>query len=476
MEAQSHSAQADYGVLVRRFSWLSLAWIVLFTSIAGFGISYFVLRTVIETEIRHQSRSIAEYLSGHLAAKTFGDPKAPDDAELLSVADYLYQFTHTTHIKLRAPDGRVVWSDIAELSAEREHTTPEFQEALAGKIGAHYEFSGNGGQGRASRPGYWFFPWVYEVYVPVTDGLGDVVGVAEIYQLPWQVLNVIAGRLAIIWAILFVSATIYLLLSTRLFSKLSGELLALQHDLEKGKRLAMVGQSVGMIMHDTRNLLGSIRFACARLAAALPANEKHGHLFRGIDQPLSLSFAMMNDLLDFASGKKTVLHCKEHQAGELLEDVRPMLDWICEPSSHRLNYEVPEHLTIYCDGDKLVHIVVNLVRNSANAMTKPGEITIEMAAAKDGVRLQVRDTGTGFEPELLATAFEPFVSGLRAPRPGLGLAIVRHLVERHGGHVHARNRPQGGAEVTLFFPGPESAQSSEVQKERESDSVGGKPP
>jgi two-component system sensor kinase FixL len=98
-----------------------------------------------------------------------------------------------------------------------------------------------------------------------------------------------------------------------------------------------------------------------------------------------------------------------------------------------------------------LHILVNLLRNAAESMTSPGEVTITATRDKGGVHMQVRDTGNGIPDALLPNLFEPFMSEPGKTRPGLGLAIIRDLVRRHGGEVTARNW-EHGAEFDLYFP------------------------
>jgi signal transduction histidine kinase len=76
-----------------------------------------------------------------------------------------------------------------------------------------------------------------------------------------------------------------------------------------------------------------------------------------------------------------------------------------------------------------------------------------MTARGEGDRaiLTVRDDGPGFDPRVLAHAFEPLVT-TRSKGTGLGLALVRGVVERHGGEANADNPSGGGARVTLVFP------------------------
>jgi signal transduction histidine kinase len=125
---------------------------------------------------------------------------------------------------------------------------------------------------------------------------------------------------------------------------------------------------------------------------------------------------------------------------------------------------VPEGLTVECDPDRMVQVLVNLVRNAADAVRAgaerrpPGAADaygrVDIAAAvstRDGsewVSLTVTDTGPGIDPDLLSRLFEPFVSTrLDAHGTGLGLAVAEGIVREHGGLLLARNRENGGGAV-----------------------------
>ncbi len=116
----------------------------------------------------------------------------------------------------------------------------------------------------------------------------------------------------------------------------------------------------------------------------------------------------------------------------------------------------PEARTIEADPAKLHDIVRNLVENAVNYSPEEAAIDIEARARDRMVDIVVSDSGPGIPPEDLRRVFERFyrVDKARA-RPGgtgIGLAIVRHLVELHGGQVTAENRPGGGARFTVTLP------------------------
>jgi phosphotransferase system HPr (HPr) family protein len=116
-------------------------------------------------------------------------------------------------------------------------------------------------------------------------------------------------------------------------------------------------------------------------------------------------------------------------------------------------------LRLEADRMRLEQVVTNLLTNAARH-TEPGG-SVEVTAERDGGEavVRVRDTGTGIPPDLLARIFEPFVQGeppAGGPRPGLGigLGLVRHLLELHGGSVAAKSEPGRGSEFTVRLPLP----------------------
>jgi len=73
------------------------------------------------------------------------------------------------------------------------------------------------------------------------------------------------------------------------------------------------------------------------------------------------------------------------------------------------------------------------------------------AAESDSVEIRVLDNGPGFVADIVHQAFDPYVTS-KPKGTGLGLAIVKKLIEEHGGQISARNREQGGAEISILIP------------------------
>lgn len=95
--------------------------------------------------------------------------------------------------------------------------------------------------------------------------------------------------------------------------------------------------------------------------------------------------------------------------------------------------------------------LANLLENALQAAPAPGAIELGLEPGEGGLVVRVRDHGPGFPAGEEERAFEPFFTR-KARGSGLGLAVVRRVVEGHGGRARARNHPAGGAEITLTFP------------------------
>jgi len=422
--------------------------------------TFFLAKVMIERDVELNGQLIANYLNQRLRPDFFGAPQRPDHPEFGAIFGQLKDLTQVEHIKVFAPDGRIVWSDEPDIVDTVEVPEKMFLGALGGELQAHFEWTGHatGYTSGTNPPASW--PWFYEIYIPVHAGADKVVGIVEIYRAPRFIVAELTAGLMTLWTILAMAGGAYYLISTRMFSQASDELVALHSTLERSRRLAAVGKCVSMIVHDTRNLLASIRFASTRLESDHISGEQRKELVRALKQPLEMSFDMMNDLLDYVSGKKPTIVCTRHNLRGLLDKSQPLISSLLEPSGHTLGLRMAEDICVCCDPQKLLHIIINLVRNSTEALAGPGDITIEASRVGDRTRIAVRDTGKGIPEDLLPYVFEPFVSEQGKSRPGLGLAIVRHLTESMGGRIMAGNHAGGGAEFVFSLPDCKSPASA----------------
>ncbi len=164
-------------------------------------------------------------------------------------------------------------------------------------------------------------------------------------------------------------------------------------------------------------------------------------------------------LLDFARVRPA--QTKPERVRELVEEAATLVRLDRDAKSVRIINDVGGELMVACDADRVVQVLVNLVRNAVDAVhghEGAGEVRIVSdQVERDGaewVSLRVIDNGPGIESELVEQLFDPFVSSrLDAKGTGLGLAVGEGIVEEHGGVIVAHNRPETrGAVFEVVLP------------------------
>ena len=173
--------------------------------------------------------------------------------------------------------------------------------------------------------------------------------------------------------------------------------------------------------------------------------------------PSGVSLALAGRTLT-AKGKlgELKLDLKPIEPAEFLANLRSMVQERCNKAGLELVMVAPDDLgTLTGDPARLKQVMFNLLTNAITYTPSGEKIEFGAAAEGAGLRFWVRDTGPGFEPEQQARAFERFESSRvgEAPRgPGLGLALVRSIVQLHGGWVSLRSKKGEGTEVTCHLP------------------------
>jgi signal transduction histidine kinase len=256
--------------------------------------------------------------------------------------------------------------------------------------------------------------------------------------------------------------------------RVAGDLKRKNHLLENARRnladadrLASLGMLSAGVAHEINTPLAVLKGLVIELqeTPGQPMAEPKARLMRRVVDRLE---RLGENLLDFArvrSPRITWTGVSElvDQAMELLgldDPVRRVSVDIRLPGGANSLLRVP------CDADRMVQVLVNLIRNAAEALVEANvadpRITIGAEAlTREGsgwISITVRDNGPGIPKELLPSLLEPFVSSrLDAKGTGLGLAVADGIVREHGGVLIARNATAGGAEFEVLLPAFERA-------------------
>jgi two-component system sensor histidine kinase BaeS len=113
-------------------------------------------------------------------------------------------------------------------------------------------------------------------------------------------------------------------------------------------------------------------------------------------------------------------------------------------------------VTVYADPDRLSQIIINLLNNAIRAVPEGGNVRLDYGREADGVFIEIIDNGTGIAADELPHIFERFYSGPGGGL-GLGLTIVKELVDAHGGEISIHSDPGVGTRVRIALPGNQPA-------------------
>ena len=216
---------------------------------------------------------------------------------------------------------------------------------------------------------------------------------------------------------------------------------------------------LAMLGHELRNPLAPIVTALHLMKLrAGPSTERERTV---IERQVAHLTRLVDDLLDVSRIARGKVELKRElvEVADVVARAVEIASPLLEQQAHTLELDVPrEGLAVHGDAARLVQVLTNLLTNAGKYTPPGGRVTVSAAADGDHVVLTVRDTGIGIQPDVLPYVFDLFVQGPQAIDRargglGLGLTIVRSLVEQHGGHVCAHSDGPGkGSEVIVRLP------------------------
>lgn len=220
-------------------------------------------------------------------------------------------------------------------------------------------------------------------------------------------------------------------------------------------------QFLAMLSHELRNPLGALVTATRLLRAGSISPDRNERLLEVLSRQSEQMSRLLDDLLEASRVTQDKIELRKRPL-----DLRPIVQDAADASREQLqarHIELeleldPEPLVVDGDPARLQQIQANLLNNAAKYTPPGGHVWISALREGDEAVLRVRDDGVGIPPDTLADVFELFVQSHRTLDRsdgglGVGLTLVRGLVERHGGSVSAHSEGEGeGSEFTVRLP------------------------
>jgi signal transduction histidine kinase len=223
-----------------------------------------------------------------------------------------------------------------------------------------------------------------------------------------------------------------------------------QRDKEEARRRTELEQRfLGMVSHDLRNPLMAISLGAGTLQRAEQPNpEMVLRAAARIATSADNMGRMISDLLDFTRGRLAGGIPLERSANELVALCREVIDeFAVTHPDHDIRFEGEAACEGLWDGSRMRQVVSNLLSNALRHARTGTPVWVRAKRGQEGVEVSVSNEGEPIPPELLPVLFEPFRRGMSQFRPagslGLGLYIVRQVVEGHGGRVEVRTGEEG---------------------------------
>lgn len=233
--------------------------------------------------------------------------------------------------------------------------------------------------------------------------------------------------------------------------KLRAELIKKEAEVRKHEKMAVLGQTAAALAHEIRNPLGAIKLFMSLLREDVSHMPNTISLVDEVNRSISTLDKVISNVLQFAKDKECVL--APINLNSIISEEVSLFRKMDRDSSLQIDLKLTERAFILGNEGLLRQLLTNLLTNSAQATSYKGRIEIETAvlAGTDGENLclRIQDSGPGVDAAILPKLFEPFVTS-RAEGTGLGLAVVKNIIERHGASVSVANNP--GAEFKILFP------------------------
>lgn len=233
------------------------------------------------------------------------------------------------------------------------------------------------------------------------------------------------------------------------------KLLESQEHLIQSEKLARVGKLAAGVAHSVRNPLTSVKMRLFTLERSLKMTPDQKEDLDVISEEIRHIDTILRNFLEYARPPKLKMQrfSPSDVVDMTLQLLRHRFDSYQTTVSLKRENRLPE---IAIDSDQIKEVLVNLLVNACEAMGEGGRIRVEeeigqWGAFEKAVLIRIQDNGPGITPALIEKIFEPFFSA-KEEGSGLGLSIVKRIIDEHGGEINVQSEEGHGAIFTIALP------------------------
>lgn len=223
----------------------------------------------------------------------------------------------------------------------------------------------------------------------------------------------------------------------------------LQEYIHQSEKLSLVGQLAAGAAHEIRNPLTVIYGFMQLLEKNMSEEYRSRYYVPLIIQEIERVNRIVTELLMLS--KPSQPNYREVTLEEVISAILPLMKGEAALHNIFLQEMYEKEAEIHVDVEQFKQILLNLMKNSLEAMPNGGTLTIESFQTEDKLHISVTDTGIGIQPEQLSRIFEPFFSD-KDEGTGLGLPISMRMIQNHGGDLQVKSEAGKGTSFTIILP------------------------
>ncbi|MFN2353373.1 MAG: nitrogen regulation protein NR(II) [Desulfopila sp.] len=219
--------------------------------------------------------------------------------------------------------------------------------------------------------------------------------------------------------------------------------------LERSRRMAALGKMAAGIAHEIRNPLGTLR-GFAQFFGNQPETSDDGRKYsRLMISEIDRLNQTISGLLQFSRSRHPQF--QEVAIDALFHRAISMMESDVAAKNVDLRWHHDTGISLRADPDQLLQVLMNLLKNSINAIPPRGRIALQCIEEDHFIKISVEDNGCGMSEDVQAKMFDPFFTTNQSGT-GLGLAVSHQIIEQHGGSFEVQAAPKSGATISFRLP------------------------